>query len=264
MSDEIYKPDSDEYQFNDNEAAVVYKAEKKSFIQAVLAQRRIWLAIAIIVIVIVGYKLSDIFTYKADKTLQKPAALPQLGQSLSEQPAKLTSLKAQLPAASAESTLSLGVAKNNPALNDGRLTKLEQHNQENTASLSRVESRLNGINSDFSLLRDQLNQLKDELRTVNAQLNGLQQRLAKPTEQKKAVNAKPKNQKSTVALVSRPSYHVQAVLPGRAWLVSDDGSATITVAVGDALPGYGNIVSINPNRASVITSTGYTIPYKPD
>lgn len=261
MSDEIYKPNSDdEYQFTDNEAAVVYKAEKKNFVQGVLAQRRIWLAIAIIVIGIVGYKLSDVFTDTKGKISEKPAALPELGQTLSKQQTEFTPIKSQ-SATSGPTSLSSKIASS-PALSDERLVQLEQHNQENTASLSRMESRLNGINSDFSLLRDQFNQLQGDLRTINAQLISLQQKLPKPIEQKTAVRTKPENQKSQV--ISRPTYHVQAVLPGRAWLVRDQDSATITVAVGDVLPGYGNIVSINPNRASVITSTGYTIPYKPD
>lgn len=194
MSDEIYKPDSDdEYQFTDNEAAVVYKAEKKNFVQNILAQRRIWLAIAIIVIVIVGYKLSDVFTDTKSKIPEKTTVLPELGQSLPKQHTEFTPIKAQ--SATSEPTPSSTRITSNTAINDERLVQLARHNQESTASLSRMESRLNGINSDFSLLRDELNQLKGDLRAIHAQLNNLQQKLPKPIEQKTAVMTKPKNQK---------------------------------------------------------------------
>ncbi|MDF2867799.1 MAG: icmG dotF [Gammaproteobacteria bacterium] len=257
MSDEIYKPDSDdEYQFTDNETAVVYKAEKKNSVKGMLAQRRIWLAFAIIVIGIVGYKLLGVFTSKEGNFPEKSAALPKIGQTLPEP--QVT------PVITSEPALQPSTVNNHALLTEQDLANVKQRNQEDTARLSRLENRFNGVDNDFSLLKEQLNQLRGELRTLSTQLNNLQQKLPKPAEHKPVVMAKPKNQKPPAPVVSRPTYHVQAVLPGRAWLVRDEDSATITVAVGDILPGYGTIININPTRASVITSTGYTIPYKPD
>lgn len=254
MSDEIYKPDSeDEYQFTDNEAAVVYKADKKNPVKNILGQRRLWLGLAILIVGIVLYKLSSLFIgNKANKFPDKLAALPKI-----EQPATV-------PAQTSMETPVAPVSQsnNNPFQLDKRLADMEQHNQEDSARLNRLETQLNSVNRDFSQLKMQMSQLQNELRAVNGQISNLQQTLAKPVEQKAPVKLIKKP--AAPIVVHRPQYHVQAVLPGRAWLVKDEDMSTMTVAVGDILPGYGTIVSINPIRASVITSSGYTIPYKPD
>jgi len=256
MSDELYKPDpDDDYQFTDNENAVVYKADKPNVVKSILSQRRLWLGLAILVLGIIVYKLSGIFS-KQNKLPQEITSLPKI-----EQPAPESHPVApvKVPAPAVEPVIQ---PNNNPFL-DKRLADVEQHNKEDTARLSHLEGRLDNINADFSALRAQLGQLQSELKTVSSQMLGLERDLAKAQEA-----AKPKPVAKSKPVVSiearRPQYHVQAVLPGRAWLVRDEDSTTLTVAVGDALPGYGTIVNINPTRASVITSTGYTIPYKPD
>jgi hypothetical protein len=51
------------------------------------------------------------------------------------------------------------------------------------------------------------------------------------------------------------TYSVQAIIPGRAWLKSDDGE-TITVAEGDTLKNYGRIMKIDPYDGIVQIDTG--------
>jgi hypothetical protein len=50
-------------------------------------------------------------------------------------------------------------------------------------------------------------------------------------------------------------YNVQAVVPGRAWLMNDAGKS-VTVAVGDKLPGFGVVVDIDALNGVVVTSSG--------
>ncbi len=52
-----------------------------------------------------------------------------------------------------------------------------------------------------------------------------------------------------------PSYYVQAIIPGRAWLKNADGQI-ITVAQGDPVPGYGTVATIDSQSGMVVTSTG--------
>jgi intracellular multiplication protein IcmG len=56
------------------------------------------------------------------------------------------------------------------------------------------------------------------------------------------------------------SYQLQAMLPGRAWLIRSDGSTT-TVSLGDKIPGYGTVILINPDAGMVQTSSGAIIKY---
>lgn len=54
------------------------------------------------------------------------------------------------------------------------------------------------------------------------------------------------------------TYTVRAVVPGRAWLSASNGE-TMTIAVGDKLPGYGDVVDINSMNGTVVTSSGAVI-----
>ncbi len=55
-------------------------------------------------------------------------------------------------------------------------------------------------------------------------------------------------------------YYIKAMVPGRAWLVSQHG-ATASVGVGETLKGYGKILSINDNDGIVTTRSGRNIVY---
>jgi hypothetical protein len=57
-------------------------------------------------------------------------------------------------------------------------------------------------------------------------------------------------------------YHLKALIPGRAWLQTREG-ATATVTLGDRLPGYGIIQTINTDSGIVTTSSGNVIVYGP-
>lgn len=53
-------------------------------------------------------------------------------------------------------------------------------------------------------------------------------------------------------------YTVEAIVPGRAWLRMPNGM-TQTVTVGDVIPGYGQVVSVDSMDGVVNTSSGKTI-----
>jgi hypothetical protein len=55
--------------------------------------------------------------------------------------------------------------------------------------------------------------------------------------------------------VPKSMYSVQAIIPGRAWLKSDNGE-TVTVAEGDILKNYGKIIKIDPYDGVVQIDAG--------
>ena len=56
---------------------------------------------------------------------------------------------------------------------------------------------------------------------------------------------------------------MQAVIPGRAWLIANNGS-TITVREGTPIPGYGIAKIIDPIKGRVMTSSGKEIRFSQD
>lgn len=58
-----------------------------------------------------------------------------------------------------------------------------------------------------------------------------------------------------------PTYTLQAVVPGRAWIVRDDGML-FTVAVGDNVRGFGVVARIAPEEGAVYARTGAVIRFE--
>lgn len=71
------------------------------------------------------------------------------------------------------------------------------------------------------------------------------------------VNNRPKYQ------TPHMEYFVQAVIPGRAWLVNEKGRA-MTVRVGSEVPGYGMVKDIDAPEGRVVMSTSKVFRFKHD
>ncbi|PIQ44125.1 MAG: hypothetical protein COV52_08560 [Gammaproteobacteria bacterium CG11_big_fil_rev_8_21_14_0_20_46_22] len=153
--------------------------------------------------------------------------------ALAEQKKENTDLKQQLEALKSSSTQQIDSLK---AAQDASQTQV---------------SDLKGRVSDLNAQLDAVNQ---SLQSVSGKLSDMQARAAKERAWRAQAKAR-----HDAAVRHDKRYFVEAVIPGRAWLKAKDGS-TVTVAVGDVLPGYGKIVSINPYSGVVMTSQG-RLPY---
>jgi intracellular multiplication protein IcmG len=59
------------------------------------------------------------------------------------------------------------------------------------------------------------------------------------------------------------NYFIQAVIPGRAWLINRSGS-TLTVREGTLIPGYGAVRHIDAPQGRVMTASGRVIRFSPE
>ena len=60
--------------------------------------------------------------------------------------------------------------------------------------------------------------------------------------------------------ISFVTYYVQAIIPGRAWLINANGE-TLTVLVGSKIPGYGTVTKIHAQEGRVFTSSGKILKF---
>lgn len=116
------------------------------------------------------------------------------------------------------------------------------------------QGQVSNLKNQVSDLNTQLDTVSQNLQSVSGKLSAMQARAAKERAWRAQAKAR-----HDAALRHDKRYFVEAVIPGRAWLKAKDGS-TVTVAVGDKLPGYGKILSINPYSGVVMTSQG-RLPY---
>jgi intracellular multiplication protein IcmG len=138
---------------------------------------------------------------------------------------------------------------------------LELVNDQYIEQLEHIQEKMTQLESNLSDVHRQLAAANQTIQTLSQQL---QQQVAaqagKPVvpEKKSKVSA-PK----ATPVVELPAYYIQAMVPGRAWLVNQKGTAT-TVGIGDELPGYGIINAIDVNQGLVITTQGKLISYHQD
>jgi|GEM_PF-946178 len=141
-----------------------------------------------------------------------------------------------------------------------------------TQKLSDMEASQQSLRADFNGLNNQLSTVNDNITALNSKLAALTESLATLTngmEQQSAElakivarQAKPKRIHVTQSRIYAPriQYAIQAIIPGRAWLIAQNGS-TITVRVGTVVPMVGTVRVIDPNLGRVVMSTGQVIRF---
>lgn len=158
-----------------------------------------------------------------------------------------------------------------PAINPNEVNQL--HQELTALALRQREYRNHAqyLEQRVATLAQQLTELKEENAKVADVLEVLIEQLIQQTQQLEKLaqaqktNSQATNKKTAIKEEELPTYYVQAMIPGRAWLFKKERgtSTTLTVARGDSLPGYGQITAIDPSRGVVITNSGKVIGYEP-
>lgn len=137
---------------------------------------------------------------------------------------------------------------------ESQVSDLNQQVQQNQNQIQQLQNSMQQMQNSMSQLTNQVSTLSDNISTLT-------QTISKPAPV--AVTVKPK----PVYVKPRPRifYYVRAVIPGRAWLQAMCGPhvvKTVSVAVGDYLPGYGTVTAINSTRGTVSVDNGTVIRFR--
>lgn len=132
---------------------------------------------------------------------------------------------------------------------DGQLFDLSQKFNQNSAKLKDIEGQLNTTQAALSKLNTDIASLSTIVKKLSANVQILTRRQAELLIYGKGRSRWPK-------IV----YHVKAIVPGRAWLESSDGTI-VTVRPGSELNHYGTVTRIDDRRGIVTTDLGFTIKY---
>lgn len=110
-------------------------------------------------------------------------------------------------------------------------------------------------------LQDQIQNLTSKVAVMESQLNQLVQVLTKRSQSQQGLPPSSMNNPAPAPVQIqqgpdvRIAYNVQAIIPGRAWLKSDNGE-TLTVAEGDVIKDVGRVAKIDPYDGVVEINTG--------
>lgn len=142
---------------------------------------------------------------------------------------------------------------------------------------TQITQKLSALEISQQNLRSEVNALNDQLSGISSNVNELTTKIADLNQMLTNLAAKVDQQSNQIAILTtrtapkpvprivhrgppRPVFYIQAVIPGRAWLIATNGS-TLTVREGSQIAGYGVVKLIDARQGRVITSSGQVIRF---
>lgn len=153
---------------------------------------------------------------------------------------------------------------NQLGLSNTELSQLQDNQNNLRASITALNEQVSQLSNQIGVLSNNYQSLQQEFLTTQNKLNVTTQSLEELIASQKSKPVLSRQRKSIglnkQAPVSYPKYFVQAIIPGRAWLINTNGT-TLTVTPGSSIPGYGVVRNILAQDGRVITSSGKILKF---
>lgn len=137
---------------------------------------------------------------------------------------------------------------------------IEINQQSLRADVTSLNGQVNGLNR-------KIDDLSSQMIKLNQTITSLSNQMAQQAQQMSELMAAKTQPKPIKQVIRHPipqiRYHIQAVIPGRAWLTGSNGSI-LTVREGIKVNGYGTVQLIDSMQGRVVTSSGKIIRFSPE
>lgn len=217
--------------------------------------RNALIAVILIVLAMLGYKFFG--SYWANRKAAEDTIVPTITTTTqTPPPVETPPVQALQPVAPVETSPTQPTVDNSQV--NQKLSDLEISQQNVRSEVNSVNSQLGGINSNVNDLSEKIASLNRMISVLANKVDQQSNQIAMLTERTKP---KPPPVRAVVKKpITIPIYYIQAVIPGRAWLIAPNGS-TLTVREGTQITGYGVIKLIDPNQGRILTSSGRVIRF---
>lgn len=145
--------------------------------------------------------------------------------------------------------------------NSGLRQKVDsiESNQQN------VQSQVSSMNEQVGNVNNNVNNLTSQISRLNQTITDLTTQLSKQSEEINVLMERTKPKPIRRAMPPRQFhqaniYYINAVIPGRAWLIGTNGS-TLTIREGTKIAGYGVVKLIDSMEGRILTSSGRVIRF---
>lgn len=159
------------------------------------------------------------------------------------------------------------VAPVTSAVSSSEMDSLKSKLQSMEQTESTLQSQVSSLNNQLVSVNTNLNTLAEKLVQLNQQLTDMRRMVQEQADHILILKEQTKKSAKTTKRIypHRPAvvYYLKAVIPGRAWLMTNAGS-TMTVRVGTPIPGYGVVRFIDAIQGRVLTSSGQLIRFSQD
>ena len=128
-----------------------------------------------------------------------------------------------------------------------------------------LQTQVSATNEQITTINNNVNNLTVQINRLNQAITDLTNQLSKQSEEISLLmeRTKPKRIRRIIrspVLRELNIYYINAVIPGRAWLIGVNGS-TLTVREGTKIPGYGVVRLIDSMEGRILTSSGRVIKF---
>ena len=219
---------------------------KKGLIGKLLANKRLWVIVAVVVAIFVVYT----FLSRTPGTKEEaPAVTSSTPVTLKSEPEAMSTT---MTPSMAEQPKPLVVETPVETENQQQLGSLAQQTQQNQQQIQQIQNSVQQIQSSVAQLGTQVTAACP----VSKPSPVVSPQVVVPPVKKIIVQPR--------RIVPMPEYSIRAAVPGRAWLQEKKQNRIVrltTVKVGDVVPGYGRVQKIDPRGGRVWTSGGRVIRY---
>lgn len=267
MADDNY---NDEYQFADLDAPNLDSTETNTANEGATfgstafadnahktnVKRNALLAVLGLVILVVTYPfISMMFSTKESSNITKA---PKFEQSAKIAVVKTSPVPFTQPVVATQPA-SVAAPIQDSTINM-KLSSLEVTQQQVQTDIARTNNQLNNMTNAMNDMMAKIAELNRTLALFTAKMDAQSREIEQLTLRVTPPKVMAHHRVGATKLAA-PSlkYYIQAVIPGRAWLIANNGT-TLDVREGNVIAGYGVVKLIDP-QGRVITSSGQVIQF---
>lgn len=256
MDNDFHKHDinEDEYHLPELEGQNVFGHQQDLTLQRA-KRRKLLIIVGAVVAILAAYKLLGLF-FSHKTTKKSPTPVTTVTTTTTPQP--ITNIT---PAPTISPPSPVTSAATTTTTTDMTTTKPLPIETPSNEAVTKIENQMGVVTGNLNDVTSKLAQLSQRLEAMQTLL---QQQQTQPKETVKKVEKVHITKKvHHVARTPRTCFYIQAIIPGRAWLVASNDQ-TMTVAWGDIIPGYGKVSLIDPVKGVVVTNKGAIIRFRND
>ena len=210
-------------------------------------KRNVIIVVALLIFALIIYKGVGLFS--AEKKVSANRSAPVLTPVAQQAPIQAPPAAALVQAPPPPPSVDTNVTQ--------KLSALELSQQSMRTDVSSVSDKLGGISNNLNAIIAKISELNGVIANLNTKVDEQSREIDQLTIRREEAK---KASYSVHKEPHYPKYHIQAVIPGRAWLIATNG-ATLTVREGTVVAGYGMVSLIDPNQGRVMTSSGQVIRF---
>lgn len=133
-------------------------------------------------------------------------------------------------------------------------------------NLQSATGQVNAVNQQLGTVNTNVNNLNDQITKLNQVITELSAQVSRQSDEIRTLMVKNKPKPVRIRAIHKNPplvYYIQAVIPGRAWLIASNGS-TLSIREGTRIRDYGIAKIIDPIQGRVLTSSGRVITFSQD